>query len=176
MSVELELIFMDDPFGQYIQFRVNKNPQINWDQLQDLIIYCSLIFSMFVCALIRSLVLSIICTRASTRLHSSIFSRLLGAQVAFYDGNPAGRILNRFARDLGCVDERFPILVNEFMGDLGEAVGVFVTVSIANYTLLIPSICLTLVILTCRQIYLKTARDIRRYDALSNVLPFAVYD
>jgi len=52
--------------------------------------------------------------RASVRLHNSIFTRLLRAPVAFFDTNPAGRILNRFAKDLGVIDEKIPFVGYDF--------------------------------------------------------------
>lgn len=75
----------------------------------ELAIYSLLIGCMFVTVLLRSVLFYItICMRASVRLHNQIFALLLRAPIAFFDSNPLGRILNRFARDLGNVDDKIP--------------------------------------------------------------------
>ena len=49
--------------------------------------------------------------RASIRLHSDMFSRLLRAPCSFFDSSPAGTILNRFSKDAGAVDEALPTVM-----------------------------------------------------------------
>ena len=78
------------------------------DQNWDIIIYSTLILVLFITTILRSVTFFAICMRASERLHNNIFSRLIQTPVAFFDSNPAGRILNRFTRDLGTIDEKFP--------------------------------------------------------------------
>lgn len=48
---------------------------------------------------------------ASRRIHKYIFSRLIKATMRFYNTNPSGRILNRFSKDLGTVDEYLPSII-----------------------------------------------------------------
>lgn len=122
---------------------------------------------MFFFAILRSISFFVICTRASVRLHNGIFSRLLRTPVAFFDSNPAGRILNRFSADTGCLDEKIPYVAHDFTLILSQAVGVIVTLAIANWLLLFPAALLVSLIVLLRQLYLKAARDIKRYEAMS---------
>ena len=80
-----------------------------------------------------------ICIIASINLHNRIFFRLMRANVSFFDNNPvgneyqinfkvsnnycniislyfcfSGRILNRFTKDVGIIDERLPFAAYDF--------------------------------------------------------------
>lgn len=70
-------------------------------QRNDIIIYSSLVGALFVTTILRSVTFFVICMTASINLHNKIFAQLLRAKTAFFDSNPAGRILNRFTKDLG---------------------------------------------------------------------------
>ena len=95
----------------------NKNQNLNEtmevvdtaEQLQDIYIYTALIVVLFVSTILRSVSFFAICMRASVRLHNRVFARMLRAPVAFFDTNPAGRILNRFTKDMGLIDESLPM-------------------------------------------------------------------
>ena len=49
-----------------------------------------------------------VCMRSSITLHNQMFSNILSATMRFFDTNPSGRILNRFSKDMGVVDEILP--------------------------------------------------------------------
>ncbi len=58
-------------------------------------------------------------------------------------------------------------MAHDFTLILSQAVGVIVTLAIANWLLLFPAAVLVMLIIVLRQLYLKTARDIKRYEAMS---------
>lgn len=45
---------------------------------------------------------------ASNNLHAKMFHCLLLAPMKFFNINPSGRILNRFSKDIGAIDEILP--------------------------------------------------------------------
>lgn len=51
--------------------------------------------------------------KAARRLHNKMFFGLLRAPMRFFDTNPSGRILNRFSRDMGAIDEILPRVLLE---------------------------------------------------------------
>lgn len=54
-----------------------------------------------------------VCIRASINLHDTMFSNILQSTMRFFDTNPSGRILNRFSKDMGSIDEFLPKLFVE---------------------------------------------------------------
>jgi ATP-binding cassette, subfamily C (CFTR/MRP), member 4 len=56
----------------------------------------------------RSLLFLWVCMRSSIKLHNQMFSNILTATMRFFDTNPSGRIMNRFSKDMGVVDEILP--------------------------------------------------------------------
>lgn len=45
---------------------------------------------------------------SSKKLHEKMFHCLLMAPMKFFNFNPCGRILNRFSKDMGAIDEVLP--------------------------------------------------------------------
>lgn len=61
------------------------------------------------------------CLRISYRMHDMLFKGITQASMYFFNMNPSGRILNRFARDIGAIDYEIPetlidcVLVSGFL-------------------------------------------------------------
>ena len=53
--------------------------------------------------------------RASQTLHDNMTTCVLSAQIAFFDTNPLGRILNRFSADVGVADDLLPSTLYDFL-------------------------------------------------------------
>lgn len=75
---------------------------------EGLYIYGFLILAVVVVTLSRGFIFFAVCMRASKKLHDRSFLCLLHSPMRFFDTNPSGRILNRFSKDMGAVDELLP--------------------------------------------------------------------
>lgn len=104
--------------------------------------------------------------RASENLHNQIFKRLLQARVSFFDNNPVGRILNRFSKDIGIIDENLPDVAYDLNLTLVQAIGIIITVSLYQWHLVIAAFVLCIFIIFLRNFYIKSARDIKRFEGL----------
>ena len=72
------------------------------------IVYSSLIIAMFITIFIRCFTFFSMCMKSSVKLHNQIFDKILRVPMTFFENNPTGRILNRFSKDIGTVDESTP--------------------------------------------------------------------
>lgn len=81
--------------------------------LNGLYIYGFLIIIVVSVTLSRGFMFFAICMRSSKKLHDKSFLSLLHSPMRFFDINPSGRILNRFSKDMGAVDELLPKAIIE---------------------------------------------------------------
>jgi ABC-type multidrug transport system fused ATPase/permease subunit len=69
---------------------------------------------------------------AAKRLHDAMLNSILRAPMVFFHTNPLGRIINRFAKDLGDIDRNVAIFVNMFMGQISQLLSTFVLIGIVS--------------------------------------------
>ena len=133
----------------------------------NLTIYSCLVAGSFIFAILRGYGFLSICFRCSKRLHDKMVVAILQAPVLFFDSNPVGRILNRFSKDVGCMDELLPktfLLVIHY-SSLAFALCLLPTV--ANYWLLAAILPLIAIIVYIGRYYLKTSRQLKRLESIN---------
>lgn len=69
---------------------------------------------------------------AAKRLHDAMLHSILRAPMVFFQTNPLGRVINRFAKDLGDIDRNVAMLVNMFMGQISQLLSTFVLIGIVS--------------------------------------------
>ena len=74
----------------------------------NITIYCALIVGLFIIAFARTISIFLLCLNCSRNLHDNVFKVVLRTPMTFFETNPMGRILNRFTRDVGQVDQKIP--------------------------------------------------------------------
>lgn len=77
---------------------------------RELVLIAYTIFMVFatLCYVSRSFLFFRMGIRISINLHDMIFRGITRAKMIFFNMNPSGRILNRFARDINIVDSMLP--------------------------------------------------------------------
>lgn len=73
-----------------------------------LIVYVWLIVFATTFMMVRTVSFFNMCVRASINLHDMLFRGVTRAKMIFFNNNPSGRILNRFAGDISNVDSILP--------------------------------------------------------------------
>ncbi|XP_034942472.1 multidrug resistance-associated protein 4-like isoform X2 [Chelonus insularis] len=129
-------------------------------------IYTGLVLSIFIVGITRSLLFFNLCVRNSQSLHDRSFGALIRTSMRFFDTNPSGRILNRFSKDLGGIDELLP----KALLDAGQIIlmmcGSLVIVCVINLFFLIPLFVIAFIFYWIRKVYLKTSKNIKRLEGM----------
>lgn len=130
-------------------------------------IYTGIGLSIFIVGITRSFVFYTICIRCSQHLHDYAFGALIRATMQFFDKNPSGRILNRFSKDLGAIDELLPKAIL----DVGQLylmmLGSLIVTCTVNFWFLVPILVIGLLSYALQTIYLKTSIDVKRLEGIS---------
>lgn len=48
------------------------------------------------------------CLKVSSKMHKKMLNKILYNPMKFFNENPSGRVLNRFSKDMGILDEIIP--------------------------------------------------------------------
>ena len=92
---------------------------------------------------------------------------VLKAPVFFCDTNPSGRILNRFSRDIGLMDELLPDVFVDSTQLILFCVGSVVLLSVLNPWVLVGTTPLIAMFILIGNYYMKTSRELKRLEALN---------
>uniref|UniRef100_A0A7N9D077 Multidrug resistance-associated protein 4 n=1 Tax=Macaca fascicularis TaxID=9541 RepID=A0A7N9D077_MACFA len=140
---------------------ITKKLDLNW----YLGIYSGLTAATVLFGIARSLLVFYVLVNSSQTLHNKMFESILKAPVLFFDRNPIGRILNRFSKDIGHLDDLLPLTVLDFIQTLLQVVGV-VSVAVAVIPwIAIPLVPLGIVFIFLRRYFLETSRDVKRLES-----------
>ena len=132
-----------------------------------LLVYGSIVMGSLFLTLISSCCFYLAALKASENLHDQLTKAVLKAPVLFFDTNPVGRILNRFSKDVGCMDD---ILPGEFLFAIQLCLYFFsanILSAVANVWLFISCTPLTILFIYLAKYYLRSAREIRRLEAIT---------
>ncbi|PAA86201.1 hypothetical protein BOX15_Mlig002177g4, partial [Macrostomum lignano] len=105
--------------------------------------------------------------RSSRRLHARMLARIVRAPMSFFDVTPAGRVLNRFSRDVEVVDNLLRQKVRAFLQSLFNVVATMVVISASTVWYLLVIVPLTCLYAGIQRFYLGSSRQLRRLESVS---------
>ncbi|XP_036147849.1 multidrug resistance-associated protein 4 [Monomorium pharaonis] len=108
-----------------------------------------------------------ICMNSSCNLHNIMFSNLLQARMSFFNANPSGRILNRFSKDMGTMDETLPKVMLESFQLICTLCGVMIMEVILNPWMLIIIMVLIILFFFTTKFYLSIAQNVKRLEGVT---------
>lgn len=164
------------PDNDYIKF-----------QISYMVAYTLFIISCIILVSTRALLFYKICMNACRGLHNKMFSHVLKAPMRFFDTNPSGkkyfcyqqpsiksiilgRILNRFSKDIGVIDEILPTLTIEACQIFLVMIGIISMVFIVTPWMIFPTTFLGGLFYYFRMVYLSTAQDVKRIEGVSKLI------
>lgn len=118
-KVENNIIFtLSSFFGTSLQStQTDQSTRAEGDDFFDtytaIYIYTGLIVGLIGFTIFRSFLFFRCASNSSKNLHAKMFSCLLKTPMRFFDTNASGRILNRFSKDTGAMDETLPRILSE---------------------------------------------------------------
>uniref|UniRef100_A0A8C6CPX6 Multidrug resistance-associated protein 4 n=1 Tax=Moschus moschiferus TaxID=68415 RepID=A0A8C6CPX6_MOSMO len=128
-------------------------------------IYSGLTASTVLFGIARSLLVFFVLVSSSQTLHNQMFESILRAPVLFFDRNPIGRILNRFSKDIGHMDDLLPLTFLDFIQTFLQVIGVVgVAVAVIPW-IAIPLVPLGIIFFVLRRYFLETSRDVKRLES-----------
>ena len=147
--------------------RITEMPFEEQKNYITLLVYGSIVTVSLVLTTVSSFCFYLAALKASENLHDQMTKAVMKAPVLFFDTNPVGRILNRFSKDIGCMDDLLP---GQFLFAVQLCLYFFSATllsAIANVWLFITCVPLTVLFICLTKYYLKSSREIRRLEAIT---------
>ncbi|KAJ8918453.1 hypothetical protein NQ315_008150 [Exocentrus adspersus] len=148
-----------------------QSSQYFWSKIltdrNSLVIYSCLACSTMVLTVLRSISYFRFSMTASTRLHNSMFNKTIFAPMRFFNTNPIGRILNRFSKDIGAVDETLPITFIDTIQIGLTVLAISLVIGSLNPWIFLPTVIILIIFYCIRLIFLATSRDVKRVEAVT---------
>nr|QJQ50001.1 ABC transporter family C protein ABCC2 [Ostrinia furnacalis] len=141
---------------------------------QYLWVYGGGVLTVILFSQLRIITFVVSCMRASQNIHDMVFKNLIMAVKRFFDTNPSGRVLNRFSKDLGAVDELLPRSMLETLQMYLSMASVLVINAIALPWTLIPTFVLVLIFVFLLKFYLNAAQAVRRLEGTTKSPVFSM--
>ncbi|XP_032235067.2 ATP-binding cassette sub-family C member 4 isoform X2 [Nematostella vectensis] len=136
-------------------------------KIEPIAIYGALIAITILLAVGHTVMFFVVVLNASQTLHTKMANAVLRVAMNFFHENPTGRILNRFSRDIGIMDEELPRLMLDGIHHTTFVIGVVILSLTANYMVLIAGVPLGLVFGLLSRYYLKTSMEVSRLEAVN---------
>ncbi|KAL2912810.1 Transporter of the ATP-binding cassette (ABC) [Polyrhizophydium stewartii] len=105
--------------------------------------------------------------RASKEMHAALLVRILNAPMRFFDTTPIGRILNRFSKDIECVDSELGESARQFMRSVFEGLCILCIIAYVSPIFPLLFVPLAFAYWQFSRAYLSASRELRRLDSVS---------
>ncbi|NWY94272.1 MRP7 protein, partial [Loxia curvirostra] len=132
-----------------------------------LIVYGSIAGANSLFTIIRAFLFAYGALRAASVIHDRLLQRVLKATVTFFDTTPTGRILNRFSSDLYCVDDSLPFILNIFLANIYQLLGMLVIMTYGLPWIGLVLLPLAVVYFFIQRYYRFTSRELKRLHSIT---------
>uniref|UniRef100_A0A8C1Z4U6 ATP-binding cassette, sub-family C (CFTR/MRP), member 12 n=1 Tax=Cyprinus carpio TaxID=7962 RepID=A0A8C1Z4U6_CYPCA len=139
---------------------ISENPDLPFYQM----IYGIIIVVMVLLCIAKGYTFTKVTLRASSKLHDTMFKRILGSPMSFFDTTPTGRLVNRFSKDQDEVDAVLPFNMENFLQFC-----LIVTFTILTICVVFQwhKICKPSVFSLCPSVFQRSIRQMKRMENVS---------
>ncbi|XP_057334744.1 ATP-binding cassette sub-family C member 4-like [Microplitis mediator] len=130
-------------------------------------IYLTLLITFVTLSMSRCYFLILVGMRAARRLHNLMFANVLRATMYFFNTNPSGRLLNRFSKDVGAMDDLLLQFIIEAFLILMEVMGILINIISVNYWMIVLTAIVGIIFYFLMIFYLRSAQDVKRLEGIA---------
>lgn len=140
-----------------------------------ILVYAILSFSQVFVTLANSFWLIISSLNAAKKIHDTMLHSILRAPMVFFHTNPSGRIINRFAKDLGDIDRNVANIGNMCLSQLWQLLSTFVLIGVVSTISLWAIMPLLILFYAAYLYYQNTSREVKRLDSITRSPVYAQF-
>ncbi|CAG9840903.1 unnamed protein product [Diabrotica balteata] len=131
------------------------------------IYYLLVVITLIIMILGRSLYFYHLALTSSTALHNQMFQNIIYSPMRFFNINPSGRILNRFSKDIGVMDENLPMTLMDTVQIGLYVFSICLVIGSLTIWIVIPTVLLAVLFYLMRIVFVQTSRDVKRIEAVT---------
>jgi len=117
---------------------------------------------------LRSCMWAIFFVTAATSMHEKMLCRILWCPMSFFDTTPIGRILNRFAQDMGDIDQALPVSFEQSLITVARCVAIVIVTCIPQPWFLVGIGPLLVLFYFIREYFRRSSREAQRLLATAS--------
>ena len=133
---------------------------------RTLAFYSGIVCAALCFAMLRAFLFYQVSLSSSEQLHDRMTLAILKAPVLFFDTNPVGRILNRFSKDVGCMDENLPTFFLTSIQLVLFTIATTLLPALLNPWLFLAVVPAVISFVYIVKYYLKSSRELKRLESI----------
>ncbi|KAF5904416.1 multidrug resistance-associated protein 9, partial [Clarias magur] len=142
---------------------ISQNPNLGFYQM----IYGFIVLIMVVMSIVKGYSFTKVTLHASSKLHDTMFRRILASPMSFFDTTPTGRMMNRFSKDQDEIDAVLPFNMENFLQFCLMVTCTLLTVVIVFPYILIVVAILGVIFTVILYVFQRSIREMKRLENVS---------
>ncbi|XP_065211997.1 ATP-binding cassette sub-family C member 4-like isoform X2 [Planococcus citri] len=129
--------------------------------------YTTIVLGVLVAASLRNYTFAYYGQRCSKKIHKDAFYSVVHTNSSFFHNNPSGRILNRFSKDMGAVDEILIPFLLEASASLMQVLAALVVSASISVAYIVPAAIIFVLLFVVRNYYLRVSVNLKRLESIA---------
>ncbi|KAJ2109796.1 Transporter of the ATP-binding cassette (ABC) [Coemansia sp. RSA 922] len=105
--------------------------------------------------------------KASKVIHERLLHTILRAPVRFFDTTPAGRLINRFSKDMETIDQSLSSSLAIFLTELISSIAILIVIAVITPAFTLGAIVVAAIYWVIGGLYLSASREIKRFESVT---------